>query len=73
MHDVAVLRVAAQNIRYNLAESLWENTLVDVLNGVVYVFFSCAHSAHHIAIVAHFSIFYRFNLKSFSFTLLYII
>ena len=53
MHDVAVLRVAAQNIRYNLAESLWEDTLVDVLDGVVNVLLCCAYTAHHISIVTH--------------------
>ena len=54
VHDVTILRVAAQDVWYNLAESLWEDTLVDVLDGVVHIFFCCAHTAHHISIVAHF-------------------
>jgi hypothetical protein len=37
MHDVAVIRISSQNIRDDLAESLRENTLVYVLDCVVYV------------------------------------
>lgn len=44
MHNVAVLWVTAQDIRYNLAESLWEDTLVDVLDSVVNIFLCCAYT-----------------------------
>ncbi len=53
MHNVAVLWVTAQDIRYNLAESLWEDTLVDVLDSVVNIFLCCANTAHHVSIVTH--------------------
>ena len=53
VHNVAILWVTAQDIRYNLAESLWEDTLVDVLDSVVNIFLCCAYTAHHISIVTH--------------------
>ena len=51
MHNVTILWVAAQDIRYDLAESLWEDTLVDVLDSVVNIFLCCANTAHHISII----------------------
>ena len=53
MHNVAILWVTSQDIRDNLAESLWENTLVDVLDSVVNIFLCCAYTAHHVSIVTH--------------------
>ena len=53
MHDVTILWVASQDIRDNLAESLWEDTLVDVLDSVVNIFLCCAYTAHHVSIVTH--------------------
>ena len=53
MHDVTILWVTALDIRDNLTESLWEDTLVDVFDGVVNVFFSSAYTAHHVSIVTH--------------------
>jgi hypothetical protein len=41
MHDVTILRVTPKYIRDDLAESLREDTLVDVLDGVVHVFLGC--------------------------------
>ena len=38
MHNVAILRVTAQNVGDNFAESLRENTFVDILDGVVHIF-----------------------------------
>ena len=57
MHDVTVLRIATQNIGNNLTEGLWEDALVDVLDGVVYVFFGGTHAAHHISVLFHISYF----------------
>ena len=45
MHDVAVVGIAPEDVGDNLAESLWEKALVDVLDGVVYVFFRGGNSA----------------------------
>jgi len=53
MHNVTILWVAAQDIWYDLAESLWEDTLVDVLDSVVNIFLCCANTAHHISIITH--------------------
>ena len=53
MHDAAVLWVASQYIGDYLAESLREHSLVDVLDCVVHIFLSRAHSAHHVTLVAH--------------------
>ena len=53
VHDVAILRVSAQYVGDNLAESPREDALVDVLDGVVNVFFRCAYAAHHVSLVAH--------------------
>ena len=56
VHDVAVFRVTAQNVGDNLAECLREDTLIDVLDGVVYVLFGCRHAAHHVTLVTHITI-----------------
>ena len=53
MHDIAILRVAAKNIGYNLAESLWIKPLVNILNGIMYIFFRGRYPAHIIPLVAH--------------------
>ena len=53
MHDVAVLRITTEDVGDYLAESLREDTLVDVLDGVVNVLFCSAHTAHHIALIVH--------------------
>ena len=45
VHDVAVGGVATHEIGYNLAERLWEKTLVDVLDGVVHILFRGRHAA----------------------------
>ena len=58
MHDVAVFGVASEDVGDDFAESLWEDSLVDVLDGVVHVFLRCAHTAHHVSLVVvnrHFS------------------
>ena len=39
-----------KSIGDDFAESLREYTFVDVLDGVVYVFFSCAYAAHHVSV-----------------------
>ena len=51
MHDVSVLRITPEDVWDNLAESLREDALVDVLDGVVHVFFRCTHAPHHISVV----------------------
>ena len=51
MHDIAVFRIASKNIGDDLAECLWEDTLIYVLNGVMYVFFRRTHATHHISVV----------------------
>jgi len=53
MHNVAILRVTAQNVGDNFAESLRENTFVDVLDGVVHIFLRCADSTHHVSLITH--------------------
>jgi hypothetical protein len=53
MHDITILRVATQDVRYDLTESLWEDSLVNVLDGVMYVFLGGAHTAHHISVISH--------------------
>ena len=58
MHDVEVLRVSAQNVWDYLAEGLWKDSFVDVLDGVVHVFFGSTNAAKHISII-HFS--FRFS------------
>ena len=54
MHDVAILWVTAQDVGDDFAEGLWKNAFVNILDGVVYVFFGGAHTAHHVSVVAHF-------------------
>jgi hypothetical protein len=53
MHNVTILRVSAKNIRNNLAESLWEDTFVNVLDSVVHILFGSTHASHHISVVVH--------------------
>ena len=54
MHDVTILRVTTQDIRDDLAESLWENALVDVFNCGVNVLLGSTHAPHHVPIISHF-------------------
>jgi hypothetical protein len=51
MHDVAVLRVVAQGVFYYFAEGLGEKSLVQLRDGLVYVFFGCGNSALQVALV----------------------
>jgi type IV secretory pathway VirB2 component (pilin) len=51
MHDVAVLGVIAQGILYNFAEGFWKKALVQLGDGLVYVFFGCGNSALQVALV----------------------
>jgi hypothetical protein len=53
MHDVAVLRIAAENVRNDLAECLWEDSLVDVFDCVVDIFLRSRDATLHIPLVAH--------------------
>jgi hypothetical protein len=53
VHDVTILRISSQDIWDNLTESLWENTFIDVLDGVVYIFLRCRYAALHISLVTH--------------------
>ena len=53
VHDVAVLRVTAQDVRDNLTEGLREYAFVDVFYRVVNVLFCSAHTSHHIALIVH--------------------
>ena len=53
VHDITILRVTAQDIGDDFAESLREYTFVDVLNGVVHIFFGCADASHHISLITH--------------------
>ena len=50
MHYITIFRVAAQYVGYNLAECLREDTFVNVLYGVVHIFFRCAYATHHISV-----------------------
>ena len=54
MHDITILRVTAQYVGDNLTESLWEDALVDVLDGSVYVLFRSTHAPHHVPVISHF-------------------
>jgi len=51
MHDIAILRVTAQDVGDNLAESLRVKTFVNVLDGGMHVFLGCTDATHHIAVV----------------------
>jgi hypothetical protein len=45
VHDVAVGGVTAQQVGDNLAESIREKSLVDILDGVVNVLLRCGNTA----------------------------
>jgi hypothetical protein len=45
MHYVAVLRITAQYIGYDLAECLGVETFVNVLDGVVDILLGCRYAA----------------------------
>ena len=53
MHDVAIFGVAAQDVGDNFAEGFGEDTLVDIFDGVVHIFFRCRHAAQVVTLVAH--------------------
>ena len=39
MHDITIFGVPTQNIRDYFTECLWKNSFVDVLDGIVHIFF----------------------------------
>ena len=45
MHYVAIVGVTPQQVGYNLAESLGEEALVDILDGIVHILFRSGNSA----------------------------
>ena len=45
MHDVAILIITTQNIRYNLAKSVGIQAFVKILDGVVDVFLLCGNAS----------------------------
>ena len=51
MHDVAILVVSAEDVGDDFAECLWKDSFIDVLDGVVNIFFGGTYAPHHIAIV----------------------
>ena len=53
MHNVAILRVSAENIGDNLAKGFREDALINVPDGVVYIFFRCAYAALHVSLIIH--------------------
>jgi hypothetical protein len=63
MHDVTILRVAPQDIRDNLTESLWIESLVNVLDGCVDIFLCGTDATLHIAVITHNSLLVQFLLK----------
>lgn len=67
MHDITILWVATQDVRDNLTESLWEDSLVDVLDGVMYVFLRGTDTAHHISVISHLILNYQLKLNLWCF------
>ena len=53
VHDVAILRITTQDVGDNLAEGLWEDALVDVLDSVMHILLGSTHATHHISVVSH--------------------
>jgi hypothetical protein len=51
MHDVAILGVVAQGVFYNFAKGFGKKALVQLGDGLVYVFFGCGNSALQVALV----------------------
>ena len=49
--DLSVWKGIAQDVRYNLAESLRKDTFVNVLNSCVNVFLGGRNTTHHISVV----------------------
>jgi hypothetical protein len=48
MHDVAVFGVASEDVRNDFAECLGENALVNVFDGIMYIFFRGTYTTHHV-------------------------
>ena len=53
MHYIAILRVSSQYVRDNFAKCLWKNPFVNILYGIVYIFFGCRNATLHISLVTH--------------------
>ena len=51
VHDVTVFGVSTQNVGYDFTESLWKDTLVDILYGVVDILLGGRYSTHHVAVM----------------------
>ena len=50
VHYVAILGVSTQNVGHYLTKSMGKDTLVNILNSCVNVFFHCTHASHHISL-----------------------
>jgi phage baseplate assembly protein gpV len=46
MHDIAVIRISAQDIRHYLAESPGEQSFVYVPDSFMYIFFGGGYTPH---------------------------
>ena len=53
MHDVAVFRISAENVRNDFTECLREDTLVDVLDSVMHILLGCRHATLHVPLIGH--------------------
>ena len=51
VHNVAIVRVAAEDVGNDFTESLRKQSFVDVADGCVHIFFHCAHAAHHVSLI----------------------
>ena len=63
MHDVTILGISTEDIGDNLTESLREDTLVYILDGVMHIFLCGRDAAHHISVI-HFRCFYLFSCQN---------
>jgi len=52
MHHIATKRIAAQNIRHNLAKCLGKQAFVNVPDGIVNIFFGSRNPSADISLVA---------------------
>jgi hypothetical protein len=53
MHDGTIIRVTGQQVRHNFAKGFGEQTFVQILDGLVYIFFTGGNSALLVTFVAH--------------------
>jgi hypothetical protein len=51
MHDVAIVRIVTERVFYDFAKSFGEKALIQLGNGLMYIFFGSGDAALHVSLI----------------------